>query len=355
MNNQQQQQRKPKSKAARPKQKKVAQNTSSSSIKRAPVAMTQVIRTENPVFSVTRKGADIVVRHSEYLRDIPGSVGFSVTTIPVQPGLDSSFPWLSCMANLYESYILEDLCYEFQTMAPTTTTGTVMSAVDYDASDPAPLDKTQLASYQGYARSSPWNSFKQRSPKEDLHKQKTYFVRSSPLAANQDVKLYDVGNFFIATQGQADTASIGELYVHYSVRFSTPQLGNIAVGMSKSSKITTSSSATAVAAGSNAPLVSTGLTGSGAITLTAIAPFNCLITETGFTSAGTSAPNSAGSTCTVQNETVLSVVSAPGVNSYVYIAELAFIAGQTFVFNIGGGATWASNVARIAQYNTLVL
>jgi len=324
-----------------------------SAVRKAPISQTRIIRTGNPVFQASKGGADIIIKHREYLFDLPGSVAFTVTTVPVNPGLSSSFPWLSCVANLYESYVIEDLKFEFQTMAPTTAIGSVMSAVDYDASDSAPADKIQLASYQGYARSSTWDCFEQRSPKEALHKQKTYFTRSGGLAANQDIKMYDVGNFFIATQGQANADPVGELYVSYSVRFITPQLGNVAVGMSKSSKINTGLSI-GIVAGSSAPLVPTGLTASGTLTLTAIAPFNCLLVNTGITTVGTPVPSSAGSTCIVQSEVSFAIPSASPANSYCYTAELAFLVGQTFVFQLGA-ATWTSNTSKIAQYNTLVL
>jgi hypothetical protein len=57
-----------------------------------------------------------------------------------------------------------------------------------------------------------------------LHKSKSYYIRSGTLNANQDIKMYDVGNYFIATQGQTGTAVLGELYVEYVVDLFTPQL-----------------------------------------------------------------------------------------------------------------------------------
>jgi hypothetical protein len=60
---------------------------------------------------------------------------------------------------------------------------------------------------------------------EDLHKQKTYFVRQGAQPANTDIKLYDVGNFVVATQGVSPaSATCGELYVEYDVTLHTPVL-----------------------------------------------------------------------------------------------------------------------------------
>jgi hypothetical protein len=57
--------------------------------------------------------------------------------------------------------------------------------------------------------------------KKNLAKRKDLLVR---LGAVSQKKFYDVGNLFLATQGQEDTTdSIGELWVDYTVVLSTPQ------------------------------------------------------------------------------------------------------------------------------------
>jgi hypothetical protein len=49
------------------------------------------------------------------------------------------------------------------------------------------------------------------------------------LSANQDIKLYDVGNLYVGSKG-VGALTIGELYVDYVIRLSTPQLGLAGVG-----------------------------------------------------------------------------------------------------------------------------
>jgi hypothetical protein len=314
----------------------------------APVAKTKVIRTMAPTLQYSADGKSAVMSHREFIRDIPGSVLFTTNQIAVNPGLPESFPWLSNIAPNFESYIFEALEFDFEDASNTTYTGTVMAAIDYDASDDAPLSKVQMASYEGFVRSAAWNSFANISPPRDLHKRSSYYVRTGSLAANQDIKLYDTGNFFIATQGQADTANVGELYVKYRVRFTTPQLGNIAVGLARSAKITNNVSNT-IASGSNAPLTTAGLIAAGPTTLTATAPYNCLITCTGSNTVP-AVVTTAASTCTIQSPATFLVG-----NTYLYSAELAFAPGQIFSFDIGNNATWVSTVSKVGQYNTLVL
>jgi len=330
------------------RQRPAKQAGGDSRVVNAPVASTRILRLGNPVISERNKNGDVLVTHREYLMDIVGSQAFNNNQVSINPGLQGSFPWLSSMAALYESYKFEKLKFEFQTEASTSLVGTVMAAVDYDASDPPPPTKQAMAAYQGYVRSAPWKDFDQISTKENLSKQKTFYVRTGSLAANQDIKLYDVGNFFLSTQGQADsTTTVGELYVCYTVRLMTPQLNNDGVGFTKSSKITSTTTSNTPTAGSNAPLVLTGFSNA-AQTFTATNPYSCLIVMRGSVSTGSPAPVTTGSTCTIVNAT--NFVNT--VNN-VYTAELTFLPGQSFIYNLG--ATGVGNVALFGQYNTPLL
>lgn len=76
------------------------------------------------------------VAHREYLGDITGSVNFAIAkTVAINPGVPASFPWLAYIARQYESYYVRSMCFEYETQESTATAGTVMLAVDYDATD----------------------------------------------------------------------------------------------------------------------------------------------------------------------------------------------------------------------------
>jgi hypothetical protein len=262
-------------------QKKKAPQQSATRVINAPVAKTQVSRTPAPRINRSFPNGDVEVEHTEFLGDISGSVAFAVNAFAINPGLYTSFPWLYQMAQLYESYRFSKLRFEFRTEAATSSTGSVMGVVDYDPSDPAPTSKVQMATYRGYRRSAPWNNFVQESIAEDLNKRKSYFVRNGAVAANQDIQLFDVGNFFLATERQADTTVVGELYVHYKVRFMTPQLSNPGLGSALSSRYswqTSQGTSVITISGSKAPLVCTVPGGNpGSLALTANAPYNGLV------------------------------------------------------------------------------
>lgn len=188
----------------------------------APTQRTKIQRSGQPRVAY-RPNGDCSIRHRELIADVNGSVAFATTKIPVNPGLNGSFPWLSRIANNYESYVLNSLRYCFETSAATTFTGQVMLTVDYDASDSAPTTKIQASSYRGTVACSPWCPSCHTSLRSDLQKRKTYYMRAGNIPAGEDIALYDVGNMFVCTYGQASTALAGELWVEYDVRLLTPK------------------------------------------------------------------------------------------------------------------------------------
>lgn len=311
---------------------------------KAPVAMTRVVRSSGPIIKRSQRNGDVTVTHREYLRDINGSVAYAVNTIAINPGLQVSFPWLSSMAVLFESYVFDKLEFEFQTEAPTSATGTVMAAVDYDAGDPAPISKLQLATYRRYVRSAPWNSFVQSSMAEDIHKRKSYYVRNGTLPANRDIVLYDVGNLYLATERQADTSVVGELYVSYTVRLMTPQLNDPAVGSALSSRYAWVGATVTTNAGSKAPLIPSGDSASN-FTLTATAAYAGLLALTGVAGAGLTGYSTSGSTCLVQGAQQTATAT-----QITYTAQVNFLPGQ--VFSAVPNVPQTQGNIQVGQYDT---
>jgi hypothetical protein len=192
----------------------------------APLAQQRQERKSAPNMTMSSKGLGSVrVRHREYIQDIAGSVNYAVSSFAVNPGVAATFPWLSTMAQLYESYRFNSLKFEYETQKSASTNGTVLLGIDFDASDVAPVSKQQLMSFEGSVRSGVWQECAYTSAIPSLRKiGPDKYNRSGSLAANQDIKMYDTGNLFVATQGCADASAIGELYVDYDVEFHTPQV-----------------------------------------------------------------------------------------------------------------------------------
>jgi hypothetical protein len=200
-------------------------NNRPQNVNAAPTAMSLVTKTRAPTIKTTNRG--FVVIHREFIQDVTAAdSNFRNTTFSVNPGLATTFPWLSAIAGRYESYLFRRLHFIYEPICPTTTPGAVMMAVDYDASDTAPTSKVVLMAYRGAVRSAPWNITRFDASRGDLRKFGVQrYVRTAAVPANTDVKTYDVGNLQLATQNTPATpTTLGELYVEYEVEFFTPQI-----------------------------------------------------------------------------------------------------------------------------------
>lgn len=165
------------------------------------------------------------VRHSEFVKDIPPSFDFSAESFPVNPGTTDLFPWLSTIAQRFESYQFKDLNIRFETTSPTNTSGTAIITVDYNPTANIPTSKTQALAMESAVRTPVWGSVNHRSLKHNLEKRKSYYVRKPALAV-PDPDLYDVGQAMMMVEGVPPDSSgnIGEMYVDYVVDLITPVL-----------------------------------------------------------------------------------------------------------------------------------
>lgn len=188
----------------------------------APVATSRRVTTRKP--NVNANSTSATISHREYVGDISGSVLFNSSGFALNPGNSAVFPWLSSIARNYESYVFKQLHFHYETSVSTTTAGTVMLAVDYDASDDAPSSKQALMGYAQAQRSAPWQECAFNCRAGDLHKFSSERYVRDDVPPVGDIKTYDVGNLFLATQGNASDAVLGELYVSYVVELKTPQI-----------------------------------------------------------------------------------------------------------------------------------
>lgn len=166
----------------------------------------------------------VIVKHREFIADINGTVAFNALSFDINPGLSTTFPWLSNMAPLFEQYRFKKLSFDYEATQSTTKIGSVILTTDYDAAESAPTTKVQAMDYYGATRGQAWTSFSHRLKHQSMTSYLKRYVRSEINPTNTDIKTYDVGKFYICTVGQDNTNQIGELYVDYVVEFFTPQL-----------------------------------------------------------------------------------------------------------------------------------
>jgi len=336
-------------KKATPKGKKKNQN----GVSYAPLAITRSMKTGVPSVAGSAYTSDgrVRIRHREYIGDVLGSVAFSATAYAINPGLTSSFTWLAPIATQFESYLFRSLKYEFETQKSASTSGTVMLAVDYDASDAVPASKQQLMSYHDSVRSAVWNECCFTGDVRDLQKFGIQrYIRGGALAANLDVKTFDVGNFIVATQGCADATAIGELYVSYDIELITPQSDPAAVALAVSAKITGNTGVSRTAVFGSAAVMVGGLPCSALnSTLTFNRVGNYILSHylTG-TVLSTVSPT-IGGTCTALH--YVSIPDAAATTALAQILVKVNNVGETLTLDYTPASTTVSaSILRIGQY-----
>jgi hypothetical protein len=164
--------------------------------------------------------------HREFLGNVVGQAAWTISnTFALNPGIPASFPWLSNIAQNWETYRFSRLRYCYYTKVGSNIAGSVIISPDYDAADAAPASEIVATTYKGAEEDAAWKniccvlssaSMYTMGPKK--------FVRVGALSSNQDLKTYDVGNLFVSVVDFTGAVAAGKLWVEYDVTFFTPQV-----------------------------------------------------------------------------------------------------------------------------------
>lgn len=189
-----------------------------------------------PSMHQTNEG--VIIRHKEYLGDIFSSStakAFTIRAFPLNPGLSTSFPWLSSTANNFTEYTIKGLIYHFKSnsgdafTSADASTGSVMMCTQYRSSQAAPANKQEVLQQYWSQSAAPQQDFVHAvecDPKENPLS--VHYVRSGTQPANEDLMFYDLGTTYIASVGlQGTSVNMGELWVTYEIELKKPQLRDL--------------------------------------------------------------------------------------------------------------------------------
>lgn len=188
----------------------------------APAAVAYLGTSGKP--TVNGRQDSIVVRHREYITDVTTSTEhFAVDSWNLNPGLKGTFPWLSAMANQYESYRVLSFKAVYEPSCASNALGAIYLAIDYDAADNPPTNKQVMTSYSNCSKGPVWQRVECVAPRRDLEKMCTErYTRFSDLE-NVDIKTYDFGKLLVAT-GNGTGFMTGEVWLEYEIQLTTPQI-----------------------------------------------------------------------------------------------------------------------------------
>lgn len=186
-----------------------------------------------PKFSNSGRGVRLT--HREYIQDITtGSVAgaFNLTKVVIQPAL--TLPWASSVAQQFQEYKIHGMIFEFKSTSSdalnstNTALGTVVMATQYNVLTPDYTNKQQMDQSEFSCSAKPSQSI--IHPIECARGESMLNVlstRNGPApTSSSDLRLYDFGNFYIATAGgQAASVTVGELWCSYDIELLKPALG----------------------------------------------------------------------------------------------------------------------------------
>jgi hypothetical protein len=177
------------------------------------------------VNSVADKGVRIV--HKEFLSTLQSSVEFTNHRYSINPGLISTFPWLSSIAMGFQKWKINGLIFYFKSTAANmvastdNSLGAVMGVTQYNAYDPAPIEMSGFLNTAGAMEDKPSRDCVFPVECDRFHSlYPTYFVRSEYVA--DDIAKYDPGVFNLATIGAQAASTVGQLWVAYDVTLLQP-------------------------------------------------------------------------------------------------------------------------------------
>ncbi len=178
-------------------------------------------------------GQSVVVRHREYVGDIKSSIVYAKQMeMALNPGLPTSFPWLSSVARQYQEYTWRGMVFHFvptvgeAVSATVPAFGNVMMHTEYRVTAPPPANKAELLNEYFASDGRPCEPIVhpiECDPRENPYN--VQYVRTGPVPPGEDAKTYDLGMFRCYTQGQAAANTVmGELWITYEVELRKPQL-----------------------------------------------------------------------------------------------------------------------------------
>lgn len=173
----------------------------------------------------------VTISHREFLGDITGSTAFSNRVYTINPGSAITFPWLSNIAGMFQSYRIKGMIFEFNSTSAdalnsvNTALGTVIMSTQYNVSLPQFTNKAEMEQYEYTVSGRPSRNLTHCVECDpSLQVMDHLFCRTGTIPAGNDYQFYDWGNFQLATVGMQAAAVIGELWVSYEVEFLKPRI-----------------------------------------------------------------------------------------------------------------------------------
>ncbi len=195
------------------------------------VKSNSILTPDQSIPAMHNSGQSVIVRHKEFVGTVIGSSAFTVQSVlNLNPGLPTTFPWLSRLASCYQQYRIRGLVFHY---IPTSgdaisstnpALGSVMLQTTYRATEDAPSSKSELLNEYWSTETVPSQPIAhpiECDPAENPFQ--IHYVRATGLSPTDEPLLFDMGKTFVCTAGmQVDGKAVGDLWATYEIELYKP-------------------------------------------------------------------------------------------------------------------------------------
>lgn len=185
----------------------------------APVAVSSMQR------SMHTQNRSRRIKNSEFIGDLYVQSNFSVQSYVLNPGMLTTFPWLSEQAKNWQQYRFHSVRFRYVTRVGTSTIGSVILSPEYNSSDNPPRNEREAMNTMDAVEDVVWREVSTTlnvSAMFALGPRKQ--IRSGMVTG--DVTVYDAGAVHAVAAYVTISppgSSIGKLWIDYDVELFVPQ------------------------------------------------------------------------------------------------------------------------------------
>jgi hypothetical protein len=181
-----------------------------------------------------KDGQTITIRHREFIGEVRSSTAYTVRyELPINPGLASTFPWLSDIAVNFQQYRVKGMVFHYiptsgnAVSSTNNALGSVMIQTSYRTTESPPGSKVELLNEYWSTEVVPSESVAhpiECNPNENPFN--VQYVRATTSVPTGDsLLMYDLGRTYVAVAGQqASDITLGDLWVTYEIELKKPVL-----------------------------------------------------------------------------------------------------------------------------------
>jgi hypothetical protein len=171
-----------------------------------------------------------VIEKRELITLVSGSVAFTALKFAINPGLAATFPVGSPEAKNWTEWRCKRLMVEYiptvSEFATQGQSGEVAIGLDYNAENEVPTNMQQIEAMHFAGGGIPSRGFQFEASPRFINKADPKYIRFGAPPVGEDLRLYDGGNLYFATNGCTNATQIGKLEVTYHFEVQLPTLLN---------------------------------------------------------------------------------------------------------------------------------